>query len=524
MYKDFLHCYHPKKIRNRNGDWISVSCGCCPACLARMSKKASYQCSLHEMDYKYCMFVTLTYDNINIPLLRLEEFQDCDNNIHYYKMYDVTYRHQVQQNTIGKFICYALLSPFYLSQIRSKFLYFGDDIPYLSKYDAQCFLKRFRKHLSKYTNDKVTYYLVGEYGPVHFRPHFHVLFYFDSEAILQNFSKVLHSAWSLGRVDYSQSRGKCSTYVAQYVNSRNSVPRIYQDRSIRPFCLHSQKFAQRFYQAKKAEIYENENFRFADISRTVGNSVADTYAWRSLVSAFFPKCRGFNSLSLPELTFSYLLLQHARKFYGQDKKISELTESICSDLFSHSWKYEEFKYTPCSGSFAYFLYFVHRNVTRCDDVYVFESNTRKWRYCDLSFDQWQSIKQSVASLLYLSSHFFQFVCDGDLSLVTDRIRKIIKFYNYRDYDNLIALYELQTTLLSDCSDEDTSLLYYLYDNVFERSDDAGVRYFVLNDYEVRLYRYLSEIPYYKVFQQVTSDYYNKSVKHKELNDLNEIFC
>lgn len=94
----------------------------------------------------------------------------------------------------------------------------------------------------------------------------------------------------------------------------------------------------------------------------------------------------------------------------------------------------------------------------------------------------------------------------------------------RDYDNLTGQFELQTTLLSDCSDEDTSLLFYLYDNVFECSDDAGVRYFVLSDFEVRLYRYLTEIPYYKVFLQVTSDYYNKSVKHKELNDLNEIFC
>ena len=524
MYKDFVHCLHPKKIRNRNGAWLTVSCGCCQACLARMSKKASYQCSLHEQDYKYCMFVTLTYSNDNVPLLRLEEFQDNGDNEHFYRMYDVTERFQAAKNIIGLYVANAIMTPYYVSQIRRKFRYFGSDVPYLSKYDAQCFLKRFRKHLNKYTYDKVTYYLVGEYGPVHFRPHFHVLFYFDSETILQNFSKVLHKAWTLGRVDFSQSRGKCSTYVAQYVNSRNSVPRLYQDRSVRPFCLHSQKFAQRFYQAKKAEIYENENFRFADISRSVGNSVSDTYAWRSLVSAFFPKCRGFNSLSVPELTFSYLLLLHARKFYGQDKKISELTESICSDLFSHSWQSEEFVYTPKTRTKDYFLYFVHRNVTRCDDVFVISSSQRKWRYCDLSLEQWLSIKQSVASLLYMSSHFIQFVCDGDVSLAPDRIRKIVVFYCNRDYDNLVSQYTLQDTLLSDCSDDDTSLLYYLYDNVFERSDDSGVRYFVLSDYEVRLYRYLTEIPYYKVFQHVTSDYYNKSVKHKELNDLNEIFC
>ena len=524
MYKDFLHCYHPKKTLNRHGDWITTSCGCCPACLARMSKKASYQCSLHEMDYKYCMFVTLTYSNDNMPLLRLEEFEYNDDNACIYHMYDVTARFQAAQNIIGNFVANATVSPSYVSQIRSKFHYFGNDIPYLSKYDAQCFLKRFRKHLNKFTDEKVSYYLVGEYGPIHFRPHFHVLFYFDSETILQNFGKVLHSSWSLGRVDYSQSRGKCSTYVAQYVNSRNSVPRIYQDRSIRPFCLHSQKFAQRFYQAQKAEIYENEDFRFTDIMRSVGSSVSSTYAWRSLVSAFFPKCRGFSLLSLPELTFSYTILLHARKFYGKEKKISELVEDICSDLFSYSYLYDEMRYTSKTGTKDYFLYFVHRNITRCDDTYIFSVNEKKWRYCDLSLDMWKSVKNSVASLLYLSSHFLTFVCDGNLNLVSDRIRKIVSFYNTRDYDNLVSQYDLQTTLLSDCSDEDSSLLYYLYDNVFESSDDAGVRYFILSDYDVRLFRYLTEMPYYHLFLDVTNEYYNRSVKHKELNDMNEIFC
>ena len=524
MYKDFLHCYHPKKIRNRNGDWITTSCGCCPACLARMSKKASYQCALHEQDYKYCMFVTLTYSNETIPLLRLEEFQYNGDNSSYFHFYDVTERLQAAQNIIGNFIATATVSRKYVSEIRAKFHYFGNDIPYLSRYDAQCFLKRFRKHLSKITNDKVTYYLVGEYGPVHFRPHFHVLFFFDSESILSHFGEVLRKAWTLGRLDYSQSRGKCSSYVSQYVNSRNSVPRIYQDRALRPFCLHSQKFAQRFYQNQKAEIYEAENFRFADIMRQVGRSVSSTYAWRSLVSAFFPKCRGYNLLSPSALTYAYTLLPTCQKLYGKDKKISELVDLISLNLMDHSYLFGEFNFTNLTGSHQYLLYFIHRNITHCDDTYVLSTSDRKWRYCDLSYDQWKSIKGSIASLLYMSSHFINFVCDGDMSLIPKRIQSIRNFYNTRDYDNLVSQYELQTTLLSDCSDDDTSLLYYLYDNVFEHSDDAGVRYFVLSDYEVRLFRYLTEIPYYHDFVSAINDFYNSSVKHKTLNDMNGIFC
>ena len=524
MYKDFLHCYYPKKIRNKNGDWITTSCGCCSACLARMSKKASYQCALHEQDYKYSMFVTTTYSNDTIPLLRIEEFQDNGDNQHYYRMYDVTDRLQESRNIIGEFIAPASVTPSYLSLIRSKFHYFGNDIPYLSRYDAQCFLKRFRKHLSKYTNEKISYYIVGEYGPVHFRPHFHIIFYFNSDTILQVFGKVLHKAWTLGRVDYSLSRGKCSTYVAQYINSRNSVPRIYQARSLRPFCLHSQKFAQGFYQAQKTEIYENENFRFTDIVRSVGKSVSSTYAWRSLVSAFFPKCRGFHRLSPAELTFSYTLLSTCRKFYGQDKKISEIVELLSRDLMDHSYYTGEFVYTPKTGSLQFLLYFIYLNITKCDSVYYISTSERKWRLCDLSYDMWAKVKTSIASMLYLSSHFLSFVCDNDPSLVHKRLQAIIRFYEHRDYDNLVSQYELQSTLLSDCSDEDTSLLYYLYDNVFESTDDAGVRYYVLSDYEVRLFRHLTEIPYYHDFVSATNDFYNSSVKHKVLNDMNGIFC
>lgn len=113
---------------------------------------------------------------------------------------------------------------------------------------------------------------------------------------------------------------------------------------------------------------------------------------------------------------------------------------------------------------------------------------------------------------------------NDASLFNLRLLQIRKFYLNRDYDNLRSQYELQETLLSDCSDDDTSLLYYLYDNVFVKEDDGNTKYFVLNDYEVRMFRYLTELPYFQYFLQLSSVRYNDSVKHKELNDLNKIFC
>lgn len=52
-------------------------------------------------------------------------------------------------------------------------------LSYTSKRDAQLFLKRVRKNLSKYSDEKIRYYIVSEYGPKTFRAHYHVLFFYD---------------------------------------------------------------------------------------------------------------------------------------------------------------------------------------------------------------------------------------------------------------------------------------------------------------------------------------------------------
>lgn len=58
--------------------------------------------------------------------------------------------------------------------LQQKFNLCGS-IPYLRKTDLQLFLKRFRYYVTKrLPKEKVRYYAVGEYGPVHFRPHYHL--------------------------------------------------------------------------------------------------------------------------------------------------------------------------------------------------------------------------------------------------------------------------------------------------------------------------------------------------------------
>ena len=55
----------------------------------------------------------------------------------------------------------------------------GNLIPFLNYVDVQNYIKRLRKHLKTALGSYETlhFYAVGEYGPVHFRPHYHILLF-----------------------------------------------------------------------------------------------------------------------------------------------------------------------------------------------------------------------------------------------------------------------------------------------------------------------------------------------------------
>ena len=101
-------------------------------------------------------------------------------------------------------------------------------IPFLNYVDVQNYIKRLRKHLARYTNEKISFYAVGEYGPVHFRPHFHLLLFFNSKEIANVLRECHNKSWKFDRSDIQCSNGGCASYVASYVNSLASAPSLYR--------------------------------------------------------------------------------------------------------------------------------------------------------------------------------------------------------------------------------------------------------------------------------------------------------
>lgn len=120
-----------------------------------------------------------------------------------------------------------------LTYEESNMLY-EDGIAIVSKKHIQDWLKRLRKALPKY---HIRYFLVSEYGPTTFRPHYHaILFGLPFTIDVYN---VLLNSWNKGFIKVDEVTPGRIRYVAQYSLIPADLPEIYKKH--KPFMLCSRK-------------------------------------------------------------------------------------------------------------------------------------------------------------------------------------------------------------------------------------------------------------------------------------------
>lgn len=299
LLKAVDHCQHRSFITNRyTGQRIAVDCGQCNYCIHKKAKKASMRVKTAGSAFKYSYFVTLTYDNEHIPLMKCEvlhsEYEDAlgisGDKVFGYERHSYIpvseyfpddssrLRHifftQVQgtvpfDREIKKYVPVkdnwflsmdAIRSFINKTQAVEKTDYpvssqYGRDnlIPFLNYVDVQNYIKRLRKHLHLALGSYETlhFYAVGEYGPVHFRPHYHILLFTNSKEISEVLRLCHDKSWKLGRSDFQVARGGSSSYVASYVNSLSAAPLLYRAcRAFKP----RQRASLGFFE--KGELFE----------------------------------------------------------------------------------------------------------------------------------------------------------------------------------------------------------------------------------------------------------------------------
>ena len=281
LLKAVDHCQHRSFITNKyTGKRIAVDCGQCDYCIYKRAQKASMRVKTAGSAFEHCWFVTLTYDNEHIPLFNCEvyysEYDDVLSDsgiVHGYEKHayvpvtkfcttdpqrlqhifftqvqgTVPYNRETGQHELVKdnwFVSIDSMRSFiYKTQSSTPYgedgelsRMYGDNlIPFLNYVDVQNYIKRLRKHLylALGSYETLHFYAVGEYGPVHFRPHYHILFFANSKKVSKVLRQCHAKSWKLGRSDFQTARGGASSYVASYVNSLSAAPLLY--RSCRAF-------------------------------------------------------------------------------------------------------------------------------------------------------------------------------------------------------------------------------------------------------------------------------------------------
>lgn len=498
--------------------------------------------------FKYSYFVTLTYDNEHVPLMSCKvlhsDYEDAigiSGDIHFgheYHKYIPVSEYQCDDNSMLRHIFFeqvqgtvpfdreikeyapikdnwflsmdAIRSFIYKTQSVDKADYpaskqYGRDnlIPFLNYADVQNYIKRLRKYLYKQLGSYETlhFYAVGEYGPVHFRPHFHILLFTNSEEV----SKVLRychdKSWKFGRSDFQIARGGASSYVSSYVNSLSSAPLLY--RSCRAFKPRSR--ASLGFFEKGCDFVEGEE-PYAQIEQKID----------SVVNGRIHNFNGLSIRSTPPVSYLRTLLPRFSSARNDDSiAIARVLRAVHSTP-KRIAKYGFIDYkqdSVLSLVRTYYQYLKVNPILTDDDKIVLHASRCLTRFCNCSSDV--DIESYINKLyrlfLYVSKFFRNWhlpAFGSDISAYSGRINYIIKtgieYEKKANYESMRSVYDLRSQYpgLSDC-------VFVLPANGQE-SD-------VLSNVSSETLQLLEQL------RHRSATFCRDMIKHKQLNDANGIF-
>lgn len=482
----FIRCLNPQRIYNKYIDKeIVAPCGKCEACLLQKSAMYTLKCRLESEFNNYCYFVTLTYNEENIPKFRFVRETDVDiaddSNEHFYVAVDVSNNPKYNCRVLG----HVSADELDISSLQNRNCR-GEDIAYLRQEDAQLFLKRLRK---KITNEKIRYYCIGEYGPKHLRPHWHLLLWFNQEETAQNLRNYISEAWRLGYIHVGKSSsGKASSYVAGYVNSRLNIPSLLNLPETKSKCTHSAKLGEAFIQDSIKEVHSQEYRDFVRRSYSFSNGTTDFSLWRSLKSRYFPKCMRFTTSDSSQLYETYTIVPRLREILGIEKPY-EIAKAI---TFLIREQTESFSFERRSLDLQYYIDFIINKVEHIDFRIPFKPH------------YWEKLFQRIYRIMFISGYFVDFVCDANPNLYRTKINSIIEFYSKEELSNIADQVQRKNMILNSPYPEDVKFLYL---------DDLPLHDFadILDSFAGRN------------FNVACQHNWQNSVKHKRQNDEIDMF-
>lgn len=549
LLKTVDHCQHRSFITNRyTGARIAVDCGQCDYCIHKRAQKASMRVKTAGSAFKYSYFVTLTYDNAHIPLMNCKvlhsEYEDVvgiSGDIHFgdeYHNYIPVSEYQCDDNSMLRHIFFeqvqgtvpfdreikeyvpvkdnwflsmdAIRSFIHKTQSVDKTDYpvseqYGRDnlIPFLNYVDVQNYIKRLRKYLYKQLGSYETlhFYAVGEYGPVHFRPHFHLLLFTNSDEVSKVLRQCHDKSWTFGRSDFQRSAGGASSYVASYVNSLSAAPLLYRScRSFRPRSRASIGFFE-----KGCDFVEGED-PYAQIEQKID----------SVVNGRIYNFNGISVRSTPPMSYIRTLLPRFSSACNDDSSsIARILRAVHSTPARIArYGFIDYKQDSILSLVRTYYHYLKSNPILTDDDKIVLHNARcltRFVNCSSDVDIEFFIGKLYRLFLYVHKFFRNWHLPSfgsDIGAYSGRIMFILKtgieYEKKKNYESLRDVFNIRSLNpeISDC-------MFALPAHGQERD--------VLSDVSRETILLLEQLRYR------SATYCRDMIKHKKLNDANDIF-
>lgn len=318
-----LSCLNPRVIKNPySGEEMAVPCGHCSACVSLHVNTWKNRLYLEASQHSYVYFLTLTYTDDCLP------------------RYDVN--QLLTDPSFDKEKVDAVLSNScdYLGLLGSSL------VPRVNIRDVQLFFKKVRYYISQLQNVKtptLRYFLVAEYGPTTFRPHYHCLLFFDDPAISHSLREIVYKSWKFANTSsqntfhkrnmLSRVCGDAVQYVAGYLNCTSQLPPILTFGVFRPFHTCSKQPPIGLLSFSKEKIFELLSGSINEITCKKSTDKPKPFSfhlWTGFEGRFVPKCRAFSHLSQRDRISMYRF----SSFYGKDCSFEEFFSRLCCQWFS----------------------------------------------------------------------------------------------------------------------------------------------------------------------------------------------
>lgn len=239
-------CLRPitRKIENHGFTRIVTHpCGKCLECVAQLQNDWANRMTDEFKNWKHAYFGTFTYGNSCIPYVDVIPSELPAEKLAYL-VQAIKKIPRSASLSKARARCDAFsdyLIPESLEKLSIR-------VPYVSKYDIQCFIKRVRTSYERKYNEplELKYFICSEYGPCTLRPHYHGIFF--SNSCWERLAPFIYKHYTFGAIrgfhelelrngNISDACAYCAKYCCKPAEFEN--PYVVAGLIPRPFRLMS---------------------------------------------------------------------------------------------------------------------------------------------------------------------------------------------------------------------------------------------------------------------------------------------